>query len=369
MFRTLSKMAENAAKRLKVDNAVTIGTHNGTFHADEALAVHMLRQLPTYASASLIRTRDPARLQTCHTVVDVGGEYDASKHRYDHHQRTFDTTFPDRATKLSSAGLVYMHFGKALIAQRLNQSEDSETVCMVWKKLYESFIEAVDAHDNGIPAYDPELLQAAGIEKRYTEGAYGLGAVVGRFNPQWNDEVPEDPVEAQAAEDERFEAASKRIGSEFDHDLDYYTGAWLPARSVVQEAFDKRMAIHPQGHIMVIEGRGAPWKDHIFAIEEELKTEEQNRPLYVLFPETPRPDSRWRIQAVPVSRDSFQSRKPLPTPWRGMRDEALDEITGVPGCIFTHASGFIGGAKTYEGALALAEKACLYEEKTEAKPE
>jgi uncharacterized UPF0160 family protein len=29
----------------------------------------------------------------------------------------------------------------------------------------------------------------------------------------------------------------------------------------------------------------------------------------------------------------------------------------VSGCIFVHASGFIGGNKTYEGALAMASKA------------
>lgn len=36
-----------------------IGTHNGVFHCDEALACFMLRQLPEYADAEIIRTRDP----------------------------------------------------------------------------------------------------------------------------------------------------------------------------------------------------------------------------------------------------------------------------------------------------------------------
>lgn len=29
--------------------------------------------------------------------------------------------------------------------------------------------------------------------------------------------------------------------------------------------------------------------------------------------------------------------------WRGVRDEELSKITGVPGCIFVHAAGFTGG--------------------------
>lgn len=64
-----------------------IGTHNGTFHCDEALACFMLKQLPEYKHADIVRTRNPEELSNCDVVVDVGGVYDADKHRYDHHQR------------------------------------------------------------------------------------------------------------------------------------------------------------------------------------------------------------------------------------------------------------------------------------------
>lgn len=37
--------------------------------------------------AEIVRSRDPAVLDPCDIVVDVGGEYNPSKHRYDHHQR------------------------------------------------------------------------------------------------------------------------------------------------------------------------------------------------------------------------------------------------------------------------------------------
>ena len=64
-----------------------IGTHNGTFHCDEALACFMLKQLPEYRHANIVRTRNPEELAKCDVVVDVGGVYDPEKHRYDHHQR------------------------------------------------------------------------------------------------------------------------------------------------------------------------------------------------------------------------------------------------------------------------------------------
>jgi len=40
--------------------ASSIATHNGTFQADEAIGVWLLRQLPRYSSAQIIRSRDPA---------------------------------------------------------------------------------------------------------------------------------------------------------------------------------------------------------------------------------------------------------------------------------------------------------------------
>lgn len=41
--------------------------------------------------AEIIRTRDPALLAECDIVVDVGGEFDPKRHRYDHHQRYIGT--------------------------------------------------------------------------------------------------------------------------------------------------------------------------------------------------------------------------------------------------------------------------------------
>lgn len=73
--------------------------------------------------------------------------------------------------------------------------------------------------------------------------------------------------------------------------------------------------------------------------------------LYALYQDT---NGSWRIQAVPMTPDSFDSRKKLPTPWRGVRDDALSGLVGVDGAIFVHASGFIGGHKTKEGALSMA---------------
>ena len=105
----------------------TIGTHSGTFQADEALGVWLLRQTPTYRSSPVIRSRDPSVLQTCDIVIDVGGVYNHDELKYDHHQRGYDEKFEpkvkkdgsvvERCTKLSASGLVYRHYGKDVIKE------------------------------------------------------------------------------------------------------------------------------------------------------------------------------------------------------------------------------------------------------------
>ena len=55
-----------------------------------------------------MRSRDPKVLDDCDIVVDVGGVYDDTKKRFDHHQRGFEETLGfGFKTKLSSAGLVF----------------------------------------------------------------------------------------------------------------------------------------------------------------------------------------------------------------------------------------------------------------------
>ena len=353
MFRTLARMAASPLpKRVKMDvsGGPLIATHNGHFHADEALAVYMLRLLPNYAQSPLLRTRDAEKLKTAHTVVDVGGEYSPSDNRYDHHQRTFDTTFPARQTKLSSAGLVYMHFGRAIIALETGLDEKSAEVELLWQKLYAEFIEALDAHDNGISVYDPS--ETKSVQKRFNDSGINLGSLVGDLNDHYDDAKNMSNEQIQDAEDQRFLSASSLMGETFLRKLRYYHRSWLPARGVVSAAFEKRKQYDPQGRIMVFE-EGVPWKDHLYTIEEENNA--QGELLYVLYPGTGPGEQPWRIQAVGVDKGSFESRKPLPEKWRGVRDQALSDLSGIGGCVFVHASGFIGANTTKTGALEMAK--------------
>ncbi|MCH84374.1 metal-dependent protein hydrolase [Trifolium medium] len=85
-----------------------VGTHNGSFHCDEALGCFMIRLTRKFFNAEIVRTRDPQVLEGLDAVLDVGGVYDPARDRYDHHQKGFEEVFGHGfSTKLSSAGLVY----------------------------------------------------------------------------------------------------------------------------------------------------------------------------------------------------------------------------------------------------------------------
>ncbi|KAI9455862.1 GAMM1 protein [Russula earlei] len=347
------------AKKQRTVGSKIIGTHNGTFHCDEALAVYMLRLTDAYRDADLKRTRDPGILDTCDIVVDVGAVYDESNQRFDHHQRGFEEVFGHGfATKLSSAGLIYKHFGKEIISNQLQLTPDDTRVEKLWLKLYREFIEALDGIDNGISQY------ADDIQPKYRNRT-DLSSRVGWLNPAWNEPFDSRVVDAQ------FLKASQLAGEEFLGRLNYYGRSWLPARDLVFDALSRRANVDSSGRIILFD-QYAPWKacpvflssvdgrltakqEHLFELEQELAVPPHAQPFYVVYPDEAA--NNWRIQAVPVSAESFESRRALPEPWRGVRDEVLSRLTGIEGCIFVHASGFIGGNKTKDGALEMAKTA------------
>lgn len=349
LFSTASRLPRPVLRRFSMTATTpTIATHDGTFHCDEVLACHMLRNhTAQFSKSPILRTRDPALLDTAHIVVDVGAVYNPQKMRFDHHQRGFETTFASAGkrtrTKLSSAGLVYKHYGPDIIrsvAEKAQLKIDDHQIDLLYLKVYDAFVEAIDAVDNGINMYHSEQ------PPRY-EASTDLSSRVGRFNAEWYEQNPD--------QDANFHKAMTMAGHEFDDCIVRIIKSWLPARSIIESALKKRFDVDPSGAILVIT-EWAPWKDHLFAVEEEERQNGVEKPVsYVVYKDMT--GSSWRIQCVPVAKGSFQSRYPLPEIWRGIRDDALSELTGIPNCIFVHAAGFIGGNKDFDGAMNMAKAA------------
>lgn len=388
--RVVGSAAENSGA------AAVIGTHNGSFHCDEAMACALLRCTRQFQGANILRTRDSRLLDECNIVVDVGGVYDAVAFRFDHHQPSFHGTMTTPKstyhTRLSSAGLVYKHFGREIIQNYVEAALDSSYRTKLldatrWgaekKKLsegeldtlfdivYKNFVEHIDGIDNGVTAYGPAEEEAGGKSgegkkkgggddtaapapssssssslcvRRYNVSTT-LSDRIGRLLPWWNEDGSGDA----GCENAAFLQAVELSASEFFDAIHFHAFAWMPARGLVEEAFLAAPRVHPSGRIVVLKERFCPWKDHLAGLEEEHGR--AGHVLYVLFPDK----NNWRVQAVPKETSGFESRKPLP--WRGVRDEALSEASGIDGGIFVHVSGFIGGNKTYEGALQMAVKA------------
>ncbi|KWU41968.1 putative GAMM1 protein [Rhodotorula sp. JG-1b] len=344
MSTAIETAATAAANKKQRTDRPILCTHSGTFHADDALAAALLRVLPQYAHAELRRSRDPKDWDEATVVFDVSGEYDAERGRFDHHQREFDHVFGHGFnTKLSSAGLIYKHYGQEILSTILQEPVSSPTVETLYLKMYQDFVEAFDGIDNGISQY------VSSEPPRYRSRT-DISSRVGALNPRWNEPSNDDVLL------ERFERASEMAGTEFKERLDYLAKAWLPARDIVKRAVEKRKDVHPSGKVLIFD-EFAPWKEHLHLLEQDLSIPETELPLYALYPESEKPDSKWRVQAVAVSPESFESRKALPEAWRGVRDDALSQLAGIEGCVFVHAAGFIGGNQTKDGALQMAVKA------------
>ncbi|XP_076632627.1 MYG1 exonuclease [Colletes latitarsis] len=318
---------------------IRIGTHDGAFHCDEVLAYFLLKLLPRYKDAVVVRTRDKSILDTCDIVIDVGGEYNHSKHRYDHHMRDFKESLStvikkpgyDSKIKLSSAGLIFCHFGHEIIKQLTPEASDSD-VENIFKRVYDTFIKEIDGIDNGIPMYEGEPVYRI---------VTNLSSRVQRLNPSWNNRNIDI--------NEQFYKAVELTGQEFMQHIDYAKNVWLQARSIVQESINKRFEVDPSGEIIELP-ESVPWSEHLFTIEKEMNLQPSLK--YIIYK-----DDNYRIRCVPVGCGSFVCRIFFPEPWAGLRNEQLERSSGIEGAEFVHSTRFIGGHNTREGALKMARKA------------
>lgn len=207
----------------------------------------------------------------------------------------------------------------------------------VYVKLYDYFVEPFDAHDNGISAYPPDI-------RPLFHHSWDIFSQVNILNPAWN--------EQNVNVDARFLEAIGLVRSNFEKVLDYLCHSWLPGRNLMRLNLERNDIWCGDPRLLIL-NEYCPWIELVFEAEEEENT--PGRFVYVIYEDSTK--TSWRIQAVSKSPDSFESRMALPIEWRGLRDAELDSTTGIEGCIFVHRSGFIGGHRTKEGAISMAQKA------------
>lgn len=283
-------------------------THDGTFHADDLFATAAL-SLFNKENVKVIRSRSTKFIDKADYVYDVGGEYDPSRNRFDHHQKG-GAGVRENGIPYAAFGLVWKTYGEKICGSK-------EVADIIEEKL----VSYIDANDNGINLFDLKGEVAP----------YTLTDIIFLFRPSWKEEQDYDKAFIDL-----LPIAVKIISREIIKTKDE-----LEAHSFViadYEASTDKRVIFVKGNY--------PWRDTMDKYTESL---------YVISEK----NNLWRAEAVSKEKYSFELRKPFPESWAGKRDGELAQITGVADALFCHNGRFLVVAKSKEGIMALVEKALI----------
>lgn len=273
----------------------SLGTHDGSFHADEVTACALLLLFNLIDQDKIIRTRDIDLLMRCEFVCDVGGVYDPKEKLFDHHQ-------VDYQGPMSSAGMI------------LRYLEESDVITHKEKEFLDrTIIIGVDAHDNG--------------RELHESGVSTYSHVISNFNPVDHDADPK-------AQDAAFFHALAFAKGHFDRVWQRYQ-YMQSCRQTIAE----KMA--QQSRYMVFD-KNIPWLEIFFELGGERHPAQ-----FIIMPS----GHHWKLRGIPPSlREKMKVRLPMPIHWAGLLEDDLRKITGIPGAVFCHKGRFISVWETREDA-------------------
>lgn len=302
------KLNFGSVKTTKDINKANCITHSGTFHADEVFATAIL--------SLIIDNIVVLRVNELREKIDDVVIYDVGLGKFDHHQVGGNGK---RANGVSYAacGLIWNAYSSELLSNLGIKDEDIE---YLKTQIDKGFIQFIDANDNGItPKIDTEY--------KYVN----LANIIAQFNPRWNEKADADDKFIEAVNFAKI-ILENEINSEISK---------LEAKSKVENAIK-----NSKENIMILD-EFMPWKE--FVLESSLKKAKDI--LFVVFPSN---RGGYNVYAVPKEEGSFENRRNFPKEWAGLRDEKLQEITGVKTAAFCHIACFICTAKTKDDAIKLA---------------
>lgn len=284
--------------------------HSGKFHPDDITAVAIL-SLYLDKPVKIFRSRDPQIWAKADYLLDVGDEYKPEGNKFDHHQSSF-TLKRENGMPYSSAGLAWKHFGEKVAGSH-----------EIWKKIDEKVIQPIDADDYGIELVKNNF---PGISP------YGFLDYLYTFNPTWL----EKDVDTLKAFTQAVEEAKKMLQREIKRMKDSALSVKY-VEEIYRKTEDKRIIIFDTDY---------SWKNTLIRYPE---------PIFVVGP---RADTHtWGVATVKENELEFKSRLAFPESWAGKRDEDLAKVTGVPDALFCNKLRFLAGARSKEGAIALAKLA------------
>ena len=290
----------------------TVVTHSGSFDPDDVLAVGLLQIYLGIDNIKIIRSRDQSVIDQADWVVDVGGIYDVSTNRFDHHQNGVPKR--DNGVPYSALGLLWREFGEEL-------SGSIEAADMIEK----SIVQAIDSCDNHL---------AISMSIHTEVKPFEFFEVIDTFKPVWGS-------------DEDFD-------SQFLQAVDF-------ARVLLE-----RMIVHTKGNIAMhkmIERKYLEADDKTLIVFEEpvnrySMVEYQDLKIAV-SPVHAHDVNNWMAVVIPEKQHGFGNRAAFPDSWSGLESGELAEVSGIESAVFCHKNHYIFVAKTKEGAVKAARHALV----------
>lgn len=313
----------------KEDKKETIVTHDGQFHPDEVFAVAIVNKIFGY---NIVRTRNPEIIRQGTVVIDIGKIYDPKQLRYDHHQTNFNEYYDKRSfTKMSSAGLIFKHYGKEIVGKMINDDNNLLKIHDLnpfLSTLYHEIFEEVDAVDNGIfPVYQSKFVVHTSIPQ--------IVSKMNSFNVYDDEEQMKQFAKAIELVMNLLQILIKNFYiHEIAYDEDYkLIEKAMGARIIKGDNKDDK---NRYLNYIVVSNMCVNWKKCVKDYEKKHSDEKPNI-LYVIgFV-----GKEWRVHTV-------KERQLI-------ADEAIirKKITHLSDLIFVHKGRFIAGAKTLETAIEI----------------
>lgn len=277
---------------------LNVVTHSGKFHADDVLAWSLLCQFhPKSSDLNLTRTRDATIIEQADIVFDVGGIFNPTDCRFDHHQNEYQGP-------LSSAGMVLKWL---LDMEHIDQT--------LFTALNETIVSYVDDVDNGRIEEDKYVPCFCSLINLYNAAANTLE----EFDQQFH--------LAAVMSKQIIQGIHQRIQAEQQN-------RELIISGMNNAASNNSVLIEFPHHVS--------WKSTYFA------NDGVNHPTeFIMYPTM---YNTWQISAIPPTEHSFAQKRSFPKEWAGLRDDALSQVTGVPS-VFCHKNRFIAVFHTREAAL------------------
>lgn len=288
---------------------IKIVTHSSKFHTDDIFAVATLLLVLGEENVEVVRSREMEVIEKGDYVVDVGGVYDASRNRFDHHQ-IGGAGKRDNDVPYASFGLVWKHFG-----EKLCQNKE------VADRIDQIIVQPIDANDNGFQFLETKV-----------DNLYPLdtGLLTYIFSPTWK----EDSKNIDDVFMDMVSYAKVLIGRVIEVRLHAYEGEKLVIEAY-KNAKDKRLIELDERY---------PWEEVLSKFPE---------PLYVIYKK--RIDENWSMKCVPKDFFTYSNRKKLPENWGGKSGTELEKASGVSGAVFCHNARFMAVAQTKDAILKMAE--------------